>query len=157
MIAHITYLSPLSLHEKFGRRLQDRNIKSYGFGIDFQIESYLNYQGKTFTARFDPNSYLYITKAIDYFDQSESTAGDLAEIYVEALKGSNLSVCLMSFTSDWMYPTEDSCEIEDALRAADVSVERHEFETEDGHDSFLIKNVELEFKIKRFIDKQTSL
>ena len=154
MIAHITYLSRQSLHEKFGRRLQCRNLKSYGFDTDFQIESYLNHQGRTFTERFDPNSYLFITRAVDYFDQSESTAGDLAEAYAKTLCDNSISVCLMSFSSDWMYPTEDSREIENALTSLGVNVERHEFETDSGHDSFLLKNELMEGKIRHFIDSQ---
>lgn len=157
MIAHITYLSSESLDKKFGRRLQDRSWKSFEFKTDFQTHSYLKYQGEKFTKRFDPNSYLYITLAIDYMDQSESAAGDLAEVYRGALEGEDLSVCLISFTSDWMYPTKDSIELKEAFSSAGVEVDMHELETEHGHDSFLLKNEEMESIIREFVDRIAKL
>src|SRR5213079_3672622 len=101
MAAHITYLSEAALHRKFGRNLQDRKAVTYGFDADFQVESYLRYQGSTFVQRFDANSYLYITRAMDYFDLAAAHGGVLSN----AFKGSPTRFCLMSFTSDWLFPT----------------------------------------------------
>ena len=100
MAAHITYLSEDGLTEKFGRRLQDRDAKSFGFDADFQVESYLRYQGSGFTQRFDANSYLYITRAMDYFDLAEEHGGKLAN----AFAGTTARFCLVSFDTDWLYP-----------------------------------------------------
>ncbi len=101
MAAHITYLSEPKLHEKFGRRLQDRAMVTYGFDADFQVESYLRHQGISFVERFDANSYLYITRAMDYFDMAERHGGVLANAFRET----KVRFCVLSFTSDWLYPT----------------------------------------------------
>lgn len=154
MIAHVTYLSPSALHEKFGRRLQDQSFRSYKFGAEFQIESYLRHQGSAFVERFDPNSYLYITRAVDYFDQAEKHGGDLNEAYQKALAGAGLKVCLISFGSDWMYPPKESERIETSLRATGVSVEGHVLNTEYGHDSFLLKNEEVEGILRYFLNRE---
>ena len=103
MAAHITYLSEAGLTAKFGRRLQDRSEKTFGFDADFQIESYLRYQGLAFSDRFDANSYLYITRAMDYFDLAEEHGGLLAQ----AFAGSQARFCLVSFDTDWLYPTAE--------------------------------------------------
>ena len=100
MAAHITYLSEAGLTEKFGRRLQDREAKSFGFDADFQVESYLRHQGISFTDRFDANSYLYITRAMDYFDLAEEHGGRLADAFAD----SSARFCLVSFDTDWLYP-----------------------------------------------------
>jgi homoserine O-acetyltransferase len=154
MIAHVTYLSPDSLSEKFGRRLQDKSFRTYDFGVNFQIESYLDHQGSAFTERFDPNSYLYLTQAVDFFDQSESYGGNLDEAYSEALRQAKPPVCLISFSTDWMYPIAESQTIESALRAAHVEVEGHRLTAEDGHDAFLLKNEELEGIVRMFLLRQ---
>lgn len=104
MAAHITYLSEAALHRKFGRNLQDRKAFTYGFDADFQVESYLRYQGSTFVERFDANSYLYITRAMDYFDLAAEHGGVLAN----AFRGTPTRFCIISFTSDWLFPTPES-------------------------------------------------
>ena len=154
MIAHVTYLSPDSLSEKFGRRLQDKSFRTYDFGVNFQIESYLHHQGSAFIARFDPNSYLYLTQAVDFFDQSEPCAGNLDEVYRDALKDAKLGVCLISFSTDWMYPISESRVIETALHAAKIEVEGRELQADGGHDAFLLKNEEMENIVRLFLTRQ---
>ena len=143
MAAHITYLSEDGLTEKFGRRLQDRpdgsaGAKSFGFDADFQVESYLRYQGSGFTRRFDANSYLYITRAMDYFDLAEehgaSDTGSLASAFAK----SAARFCLISFDTDWLYPTAESRHIVHALNAAGAPVSFVELSAPYGHDSFLL-------------------
>ncbi|WP_370191051.1 homoserine O-acetyltransferase [Qipengyuania sp.] len=134
MAAHITYLSEEALTEKFGRNLQDRAAKSFGFDADFQVESYLRYQGSGFTRRFDANSYLYITRAMDYFDLAEEHGGRLAD----AFAGTPARFCLVSFDSDWLYPTSESRHVVHALNAAGAAVSFVELSAPHGHDSFLL-------------------
>jgi homoserine O-acetyltransferase len=134
MAAHITYLSEAGLTEKFGRRLQAREAKSFGFDADFQVESYLRHQGLAFTDRFDANSYLYITRAMDYFDLAEEHGGRLAE----AFRGSQARFCLVSFDTDWLYPTAESRAVVHALNAAGARVSFVELSAPFGHDSFLL-------------------
>ncbi|MHB9878046.1 homoserine O-acetyltransferase MetX [Pacificimonas sp. ICDLI1SI03] len=134
MAAHITYLSEAGLTEKFGRRLQDRDAKSFGFDADFQIESYLRHQGVSFTDRFDANSYLYITRAMDYFDLAEAHGGKLAAAY----EGTSTRFCVVSFDTDWLYPTSESREIVHALMAAGAEVSFVELSSPFGHDAFLL-------------------
>ena len=134
MAAHITYLSEDGLTDKFGRRLQDRDAKTFGFDADFQVESYLRHQGSGFTRRFDANSYLYITRAMDYFDLAEEHGGRLAD----AFAGSDARFCLVSFDSDWLYPTAESRHIAHALNAAGAPVSFVELSAPFGHDSFLL-------------------
>ena len=134
MAAHITYLSEDGLTAKFGRRLQDRDAKSFGFEADFQVESYLRYQGSGFTKRFDANSYLYITRAMDYFDIAEEHGGLLAD----AFAGTDARFCVVSFDSDWLYPTSESRHLVHALNAAGAAVSFVELSAPYGHDSFLL-------------------
>ncbi|MFM9853175.1 MAG: homoserine O-acetyltransferase [Sphingomonadaceae bacterium] len=134
MAAHITYLSEAGLTEKFGRRLQARDAKSFGFDADFQIESYLRHQGLSFTGRFDANSYLYITRATDYFDLAEEHGGHLAR----AFAGSSTRFCVVSFDSDWLYPTAESRSIVHALNASGAPVSFVELSSPFGHDSFFL-------------------
>jgi homoserine O-acetyltransferase/O-succinyltransferase len=134
MAAHITYLSEQGLTEKFGRRLQARETKTFGFDADFQVESYLRHQGLSFTDRFDANSYLYITRAIDYFDLAEEFGGHLAH----AFKGSKTRFCVVSFDTDWLYPTAESKSIAQALNAAGAAVSFVELTSPYGHDAFLL-------------------
>jgi homoserine O-acetyltransferase len=134
MAAHITYMSEAGLTRRFGRNLQDRDCFTYGFDADFQIESYLRHQGITFVDRFDANSYLYITRAMDYFDLAAEHGGSLAN----AFRGSATRFCVMSFTSDWLYPTSDSRAIVHALNAVAAPVSFVEIDTDKGHDSFLL-------------------
>ncbi len=134
MAAHITYLSEEALTRKFGRNLQDRDAKTFGFDADFQVESYLRYQGSGFTQRFDANSYLYITRAMDYFDLAEEHGGRLAN----AFSGTQARFCLVSFDSDWLYPTSESRHVVHALNAAGAPVSFVELSAPHGHDSFLL-------------------
>src|SRR5690348_6705104 len=139
MAAHITYLSEAALHRKFGRNLQDRNAVTYGFDADFQVESYLRHQGSTFVDRFDANSYLYITRAMDYFDLAGQHGGVLAN----AFKDSATRFCSISFTSDWLFPTRENRAIVHALNAAAANVSFVEVETDKGHDAFLLDEPEM--------------
>lgn len=148
MAAHITYLSEAGLTEKFGRRLQDRSAKSFGFDADFQIESYLRHQGLTFTGRFDANSYLYITRAMDYFDLAEEHGGLLAD----AFAGAAARFCMVSFDTDWLYPTAESRNVVHALNAAGAPVSFVELSAPYGHDSFLLDVPALDRVIRGFLD-----
>jgi homoserine O-acetyltransferase/O-succinyltransferase len=134
MAAHITYLSDMALHRKFGRRLQDRDSLTFGFEADFQIESYLRYQGHSFVDRFDANSYLYITRAMDYFDLAASFDGRLSDAFAP-FKG---KACVVSFSSDWHYPPADSRHITRAMIGAGIEVSAFEVDTDKGHDAFLL-------------------
>ena len=148
MAAHITYLSETALHRKFGRRLQDRKAVTYGFDADFQVESYLRHQGITFVDRFDANSYLYITRAMDYFD----LAGEHGGVLANAFRGTKTRFCVFSFTSDWLFPTEESRKIVHALNAVAANVSFVEIESEDGHDSFLLEAPEFHRVLNGFLN-----
>ena len=147
MAAHITYLSEEGLTEKFGRRLQDRDAVSFGFDADFQVESYLRHQGLSFVDRFDANSYLYITRAMDYFDLAQPHDGNLAR----AFAGVQSRFCLVSFTSDWLYPTTESRRIVRALNAAGAPVSFVELESPFGHDAFLLDAPEMNRVVGGFL------
>ncbi len=134
MAAHVTYLSEAALHRKFGRNLQDRERFGFGFEADFQIESYLRHQGTSFVDRFDANAYLYLTRAMDYFDIAAEHGGRLAD----AFKGTRTRFCLVSFSSDWLFPTTESRAVVHALNAAAASVSFVEVNTDKGHDAFLL-------------------
>jgi homoserine O-acetyltransferase len=134
MAAHITYLSEQALQRKFGRKLQDRAAPTFSFDADFQIESYLRHQGVVFVERFDANSYLFVTRACDYFDLAADYDGSLAT----AFKGSKTRFCVISFDSDWLYPTSASRAIVHALNAGGASVSFVEIESDKGHDAFLL-------------------
>lgn len=148
MAAHITYLSEEGLTEKFGRRLQDRDTKSFGFDADFQIESYLRYQGSGFTQRFDANSYLYITRAMDYFDIAEEHGGKLADAFAQ----STARFCLVSFDTDWLYPTAESRHVVHALNATSAKVSFVELSAAAGHDSFLLPHDQLDRVVGGFLN-----
>lgn len=145
MIAHITYLSNESMYQKFGRRLQDKDEYGFEFSTDFQVESYLHYQGNSFTKRFDANTYLYITKAIDYFDLTLD--GSLAD----GLKNVKSKILVISVDSDWLYPPSQSKEILMALTANDVDVIYYELKSSYGHDAFLIEGGQLNYVIENFL------
>ena len=147
MAAHITYLSEEGMHDKFGRNLQDRAEKTFGFDADFQVESYLRYQGLSFIERFDANSYLYITRAMDYFDLAEEHGGRLAD----AFASSAARFCLVSFDTDWLYPTAESRTIAHALNAAGCPVSFMELSAPFGHDSFLLEVPALDQVIAGFL------
>ncbi len=148
MAAHITYLSETALHRKFGRNLQDRSGLSYGFGADFQVESYLRHQGSIFVDRFDANSYLYITRAMDYFDLALAHGGHLAS----AFRGTKVRFCLFSFTGDWLFPTSESRTIVHALNAVAANVSFVEIESDKGHDAFLLEEPEFFQVLQGFLD-----
>ena len=147
MAAHITYLSDNALHRKFGRNLQDRDRISFGFDADFQVESYLRHQGFTFVDRFDANSYLYMTRAMDYFDLAADRGGDLAK----AFEGTETRFCCVSFTSDWLFPTEETRTVVQALNAVAANVSFVEIETDKGHDAFLLEEPELFDAVSGFL------
>ena len=148
MAAHITYLSEEALQRKFGRNLQDLAAKTFSFNADFQVESYLRHQGSTFVDRFDANSYLYITRAIDYFD----LAAEHGDVLGNAFKGTRTRFCVVSFTSDWLYPTRESREIVHALNAVAANVSFVEIESDKGHDAFLLEEPELFATIRGFLN-----
>ena len=147
MAAHITYLSDRALHTKFGRNLQDREEVTFGFDADFQVESYLRHQGMSFVDRFDANSYLYITRAMDYFDIAADHGGVLANAYA----GTKTRFCLISFTSDWLFPTEESREVVHALNAVAANVSFVEIDSNKGHDAFLLHEPELFDTVRGFL------
>jgi homoserine O-acetyltransferase/O-succinyltransferase len=148
MAAHITYLSDEALHRKFGRNLQNRDKVTFGFDADFQVESYLRYQGISFVDRFDANSYLYITRALDYFDLAADGGGVLSG----AFEGTKTRFCVVSFTSDWLYPTRESRAIVQALNAVAANVSFVEIESDKGHDAFLLHEPELFSAISGFLN-----
>ncbi|MAU98151.1 MAG: homoserine O-acetyltransferase [Fulvimarina sp.] len=147
MTAHVTYLSEMALQRKFGRNLQDREAFGFGFDADFQIESYLRHQGMTFVDRFDANSYLYMTRAMDYFDIAADFDGSLAK----AFQGSQTRFCLVSFSSDWLFPTEENRAVVHALNAAAASVSFVEIDTDRGHDAFLLEEPNFFAAIEGFV------
>jgi homoserine O-acetyltransferase/O-succinyltransferase len=149
MAAHITYLSKKGLQEKFGRKLQERDDLKFGFDADFQIESYLRYQGSVFVDRFDANSYLYITRAMDYFDLVKQYNGNLSN----AFKNTKSKFFVISFTSDWLYPTQENKDIVIALNAIGADVGFVEIESDKGHDSFLLDVPDFLKALKNFLDK----
>jgi homoserine O-acetyltransferase/O-succinyltransferase len=152
MAAHITYLSEEGLTQKFGRQLQDRpdgtkGIKTFGFDADFQVESYLRYQGLSFVERFDANSYLYITRAMDYYDLAEAHGGSLAA----AFKDTKTRFCLISFDTDWLYPTIESKRVVRALNAAGAAASFVELSSPFGHDAFLLDAPEMNRIVDGFL------
>ncbi len=149
MAAHITYLSKKGLQEKFGRKLQERDDLKFGFDADFQIESYLRYQGSVFVDRFDANSYLYITRAMDYFDLVKQFNDNLSN----AFKNTKAKFFVISFTSDWLYPTQENKEIVIALNAISANVGFVEIKSDKGHDSFLLDVPDFLNALKNFLDK----
>ncbi len=148
MGAHITYLSDAALHRKFGRKFQDRDTPTFSFDADFEVESYLRYQGSSFVERFDANSYLYLTRAMDYFDLAADSGGVLANSF----KGTPTRFCVISFTSDWLFPTSDSRAIVHALNASSARVSFAEIVTDKGHDAFLLDEPELFAIVRGFLD-----
>lgn len=148
MGAHITYLSDAALHRKFGRNFQDREKATFSFDADFQVESYLRHQGISFVERFDANSYLYLTRAMDYFDLAADNGGVLAN----AFKDTPTRFCVISFTSDWLFPTPESRAIVHALNAARARVSFAEIVTDKGHDAFLLDEPEMFAIVQGFLD-----
>ena len=150
MAAHITYLSEAALQRKFGRELQ-RDGLSWGFDADFQVESYLRHQGASFVDRFDANSYLYITRAMDYFDLAAKHGGALTEAFAQAR---GVKFCVLSFSSDWLYPTPESRDVVRALNAAGCRASFAEIESDKGHDAFLLDEPQLDATLRGFLSAQ---
>lgn len=146
MAAHITYLSESALHRKFGRTLQDREQVSYGFDADFQVESYLRYQGAAFVERFDANSYFYITRAMDYFDLTQN--GGLQKRFANT----KTRFLIISFSSDWLFPPSESRSIVRALNSVAANVSFADITTDKGHDAFLLDEPEFFASVKGFIE-----
>jgi homoserine O-acetyltransferase len=150
MIGHITYLSDEAMRRKFGRRLQKRRAFSFNFDADFQVESYLRYQGTKFVDRFDANSFLYITKAADYFDLArEHGGGSMVEAFSKAL----CRFLVVSFTSDWLYPTYQSRDMVKAMKKNGLDVSFMEIDAQWGHDAFLLPNPRLSALIGSFLNR----
>ncbi len=147
MVGHITYLSDESMHAKFGRSLQAKDRIGFDFSTDFAVESYLHHQGDTFTQRFDANSYLYITKAIDYFDLTRD--GSLAK----GLEGVHAGFLVISVSSDWLYPPYQSQEIVSALTANECEVRYSEIRSNYGHDAFLLESGQINYLISQFLSR----
>lgn len=150
MIGHITYLSDDAMRLKFGRRLQDKSDFSFNFDADFQVESYLRYQGKKFVERFDANSFLYITKASDYYDFEKQHGNGSA---VEAFSKTLAKFLVISFTSDWLYPTYQSKDMVKAMKKNGLDVSFCEIEADWGHDAFLLPNERLTALIRGFLER----
>jgi len=148
MIGHITYLSDESMREKFGRELHNCERYGYDFSTEFQVESYLHHQGESFVKRFDANSYLYITKAIDYFDLANGTT------LFDAFKGVKARFLVISVSSDWLYPPYQSKEIVMALTANDIDVSHVEIKSGYGHDAFLLETGQMTHVITNFLQQQ---
>jgi len=149
MIGHITYMSEESMEKKFGRRLQDKEKLGYDFSTDFEVESYLNYRGRSFVERFDANSYLYLSKALDYFDLTQEET-HLSEIF----KNVEAEYLILTFQSDWLYPSAQSKELVRALKTNEVDVSYVDISSRYGHDAFLVE-IESQSKIiKHFLEKK---
>jgi homoserine O-acetyltransferase len=149
MVGHITYLSDASMQQKFGRRLQHQERYGFEFETEFAIESYLKYNGSNFTRRFDANCYLYITKAMDYFDLA-AASGSLVDAFANS---AHIKFLVASFTSDWLYPTYHSKELVRALTAAGADVTYLDIESTWGHDAFLLEVETMTSLIKGFLAK----
>ena len=152
MVGHITYLCEDAMHQKFGRRFQSKDKPNFDFNIDFEVESYLEHQGRVFVGRFDANSYLYITKAVDYFD----AAGKYGSLE-EAFKNTNAKFLIMSFSSDWLFPTQQSKELVKALVKTGKDVSFCEIDSPCGHDAFLLEFETQTKIIKSFLAKERRL
>jgi homoserine O-acetyltransferase len=148
MIAHITYLSEESMRHKFGRRIQDADEPRRSFGVDFQVESYLQHQGESFLKRFDANSYLYLTRVMDYFDPFADPVAT-----AERLRQVTTRFLVLSFDTDWRFDTAHSREVVRMLQANRVPVTFREIESPWGHDSFLLVVPEYHRTVARFLDR----
>ncbi len=152
MTAHITYLSEVALQKKFGRNLQNKDNFSFGFDAEFQVESYLHHQGYSFVERFDANSYLYITKAVDYFDLEKDFGGKLSDAFISLASNSQAKVCLIAFSDDWLFPPSEAKKLTHALIACGINVSSIVIESTAGHDSFLIESSALRNTISGFLN-----
>jgi homoserine O-acetyltransferase len=152
MAAHITYVSEMALQRKFGRALQNREALSFQFTPDFQIESYLHHQGASFVDRFDANSYLYITRAMDYFDLAEEHGGQLSDVF----RLNSARFCIIAFTSDWLFPPVENKRIAHALNAVAAQVSFVEIKSDKGHDAFLLDEPEMFATVRGFLNHAAS-
>lgn len=152
MTAHITYLSEVALQKKFGRNLQNKDNFSFGFDAEFQVESYLHHQGYSFVERFDANSYLYITKAVDYFDLEKDFGGKLRDAFISLADNPQAKVCLIAFSDDWLFPPSEAKKLTHALIACGINVSSIVIESAAGHDSFLIESSALRNTISGFLN-----
>ncbi|MBN2711289.1 MAG: homoserine O-acetyltransferase, partial [Planctomycetes bacterium] len=151
MLAHITYLSDEGMHEKFGRRLQGKERPDFGFGVEFEVESYLDYQGRAFVERFDANSYLYITRAMDYYDAAARWGeGDLTE----AVKRVQAEVMVVSFSSDWLYSPVEMKEFVQAISQSGKRATYIDVPSRFGHDAFLVETGPVGHLLKHFIGRE---
>lgn len=153
MTAHITYLSETALQRKFGRDLNNKKSFSFNFDREFQIENYLHHQGSKFVERFDPNSYLYITRAVDYFDLENDFCGNLSNAFKEFAKNKEGKFCLISCSDDWLFPAQEIKKITKALSACSINTSSVVISSDGGHDSFLIENEMLKNTISGFINQ----
>jgi homoserine O-acetyltransferase/O-succinyltransferase len=153
MISHITYLSENALQKKFGRNLQDKESFSFSFDREFKVESYLHHQGSSFIERFDPNSYLYVTKAVGYFDLESDFGGKLSNAFLDFAQNKNGKVCVISFSDDWLFPPSESKKLTQGLIACGVNVSSITIESNAGHDSFLLESEALKNTIRGFINQ----
>ncbi len=151
MTAHITYLSESALQKKFGRNLQNKENLSFTFAQDFKVESYLHHQGQSFVERFDANSYLYVTKAVDYFDLENDFGGKLGSAFLDFAKNKNGKFCLISFSDDWLFPPSEAKKLTQALISCGVNVSSITINSSAGHDSFLLESDTLKNTIRGFI------
>lgn len=147
MIGHITFLSDESMHKKFGRKLQDKEDLGFNFDVDFEVESYLHYKGDNFVENFDANSYLYITRSIDYFDLTENGEISLADAFSEV----RVKFLVIAISSDWLYPPYQSEKIVRALKTNDIDVTYSEIRSNYGHDAFLVEPGQLKHLINDFL------
>jgi homoserine O-acetyltransferase len=150
MIGHITYLSEKHMHEKFGRKFQNSGIKDKNLSSEYMVESYLKYQGVKFVERFDANSYIYITRAIDHFDIKEDHGGSL----ISAFENVKANYLIISFTTDWLYPSNNAKDIVKALRVNGINVNYTDIETDNGHDAFLLPNDIMSKNISNFLKNE---
>ena len=148
MVGHISYLSEKGMQEKFGRKLQERADYEFSFNADFQVESYLRHQGYAFVERFDANSVLYITRAMDYFDLEKTHKKSLTEIYSKT----NIKFLITSFTGDWLYPPSENLMIVRALSAGGADVSFVNINSDKGHDAFLLEEPEFDDAMRGFIN-----
>jgi homoserine O-acetyltransferase len=147
MAAHITYLSEAALQRKFGRELKAKEGSTFKFDADFQVESYLRHQGQTFVDRFDANSYIYVSRAMDYFD----LAAHYDHVLAKAFMHTQTRFCVFAFSSDWHYPPQESRTLVRALNAAGANASYVEIETDKGHDAFLLDEPEFEATLRGFV------
>ena len=148
MIGHITYLSEIGMERKFGRRLRDKERYGYDFSLDFEVESYLRYQGRSFVERFDANSLLYLSKALDYFDLADE-ADDLQAVF----ESCRMPFLLITFSSDWLYPPHQLKTVAQAIRRSGGDATYCEIRSDYGHDAFLLEYETQKPLVRSFLER----